>query len=203
MNYMKEINASDMDLRGEERFGPVLSRLYALFAREGALGIYGFACKDILSRKGAFSLLDVGTGPGRLPGMLSEESDRVRISAVDPSPSMIRIAEGKNRGRGIAFALGYSQKLPFDKKFDMIVSSVSFHHWAHKKESLAYLSGFLKPKGEIRIYELKKSNRLFDYFLDKHRMSEKELRHAAEGAGLKVKSVISKDKFVRAVYIKA
>ena len=84
----------------------------------------------------------------------------------------------------------------------MIISSVSFHHWAHKKESLAYLSGFLKPGGEIRIYELRKSNRLLAYFLDKHRMSIGELRHAADGTGLAVKEVVEKDGFVRGTYVK-
>jgi ubiquinone/menaquinone biosynthesis C-methylase UbiE len=195
-------NRPKMDLRGEERFGPVLSRLYTLFSREGALGIYDFACKDILSKKGSFSLLDVGTGPGILPKMLSMRTDKIDIWAVDPSESMLRIAIKNNKGDGRRFAIGYSQMLPFSRRFDMIISSVSFHHWAHKKESLAYLSGFLKPGGEIRIYELRKSNRLLAYFLDKHRMSIGELRHAADGTGLAVKEVVEKDGFVRGTYVK-
>jgi ubiquinone/menaquinone biosynthesis C-methylase UbiE len=195
-------NRIKMDLKGEERFGPVLSRLYTLFSRGGALGIYDFACKDILSKSGSFSLLDVGTGPGVLPKMLSERTGRISVWAVDPSESMLRIAIRNNKGRKAIFAIGYSQKLPFKRRFDMIISSVSFHHWAHKKESLAYLSTFLKPKGEIRIYELKKSNRLLSYFIDKHRMSMDELRHAADGTGLAVKEVVERDGFVRGTYVK-
>ena len=166
------------------------------------MGIYDFACKDILSKSGSFSLLDVGTGPGVLPKMLSERTGRISIWAVDPSESMLRIAIRNNKGRKAVFAIGYSQKLPFKRRFDMIISSVSFHHWAHKKESLAYLSTFLKPEGEIRIYELKKSNRLLSYFIDKHRMSMDELRHAADGTGLVVKGVLEGDGFVRGTYVK-
>jgi len=191
-----------MDLRGEERFGPVLSRLYTLFSMGGALGIYDFACDDILAKKGSFSLLDVGTGPGVLPKMLSARTDRVSIWAVDPSESMLRIAIRNNKGREARFAIGYSQRLPYKRRFDMIISSVSFHHWAHKKESLAYLSGFLKPGGEIRIYELRKSNRFFEYLVDRHRMGIDGLKHAADGTGLMVKGLVEKDSFVRGTYVK-
>lgn len=197
-----KISEHEIDLSGEERFGPVLSRLYNLFSRGGALGIYDFACNDILAKEGFFSLLDVGTGPGILPKMISLRTDRIRIWAVDPSESMLRIAIGNNKGRDTMFAIGYSQRLPFKRRFDMIISSMSFHHWAHKKESLIYLSRFLNPGGEIRIYELKKSNRFFEYFVDKHRMSVDELKHAADGTGLIVKGLVEKDGFVRGIYVK-
>lgn len=198
----EKISEHEIDLSGEERFGPVLSRLYNLFSRGGALGIYDFACKDILAKKGSFSVLDVGTGPGILPKMLNMRTDRISIWAVDPSESMLRIAIKNNKGGEARFAIGYSQRLPFKRRFDVIISSVSFHHWAHKKESLAYLSGFLKPGGEIRIYELKKSNRFFEYFVDKHRMNIDELKHAANGAGLVVKGIMEKNGFVRGTYVK-
>ena len=133
---------------------------------------------------------------------MQAKPDKIDIWAVDPSESMLRIAIKNNKGDGRRFAIGYSQMLTFRRRFDMIISSVSFHHWAHKKESLAYLSGFLKPGGEIRIYELRKSNRLLAYFLDKHRMSVGELRHAADGTGLAVKEVVEKDGFVRGTYVK-
>ncbi len=195
-----KINAAAINMKGEERFGPVLSRAYNLFALGGALGIYRFACKDILSKKGRFSLLDVGTGPGILPKMLSADTKRIRIYAVDPSPSMLRIAMRNNKNPESKFAIGHSQKLPFDAKFDLIISSVSFHHWAHKKESLVYLSKFLKQRGEIRVYELLKKGRFFDYFVDMHRMNKEELQKAASGTGLAVRSIKIKGGFIRAVY---
>ena len=84
----------------------------------------------------------------------------------------------------------------------MLVQKISEEPVALPKLVYAYLSGFLKPGGEIRIYELRKSNRFLAYFLDKHRMSVEELRHAADGTGLAVKEVVEKNGFVRGTYVK-
>ena len=197
-----KMKAAGMDLHGEERFGPVMSRIYNVFASSGVQGLYEFACLDILGKKGAFSLLDVGTGPGRLPEMLASRQGRIRIYAVDPSPSMLRIARNRRGNRGVKFALGYSRRIPFSLKFGMIISTLSFHHWVHKKESLQYLSQFLERGGEIRIYERVKSGRLLDRFVDMHSAGVEELREIAHGTGLRVKGIVVKDKFVRAAYVK-
>ena len=191
-----------MDLTGEERFGWVTSRLYNLFAKRGAFGVYEFASRDILKSGKAIKVLDVGTGPGNLPSMLSAKSRKLRIWAIDPSPSMLSIAKRKTGNSQVRFAIGYSQHVPFKEKFDIIASSISFHHWAHKKESLIYLSRFLKKGGEIRVYEMRKSGRrILGHFSEMHRRSEEELRRAADGSGLRVKEIVEHGRLIRATYV--
>lgn len=188
------------DKAREENFGPITSRLYSLLS--GIFlesSIYKFAADDILRSK-ARKILDIGTGPATIPIKVASQSDRVEIYAIDPSKDMLRIASKKAKDSGIHFAEGHSLHVPFHTKFDLITSSISFHHWAHKKESLEYLSQFLNRDGEIRIYEFRKIGHL--PIQAKHSMTKEELRGAAEGTGLRVKEIIEKKNKLRASYVK-
>jgi ubiquinone/menaquinone biosynthesis C-methylase UbiE len=189
------------DMTGEEQFGRFTSFLYSrLSALFSGPSMYSFAVSDIAKSK-ARKILDVGTGPAAIPIMLASIPKRLRIYAVDPSNYMLKIASKRAQGSGIRFGVGYSLYIPFHTKFDMIISSISFHHWAHKKKSLIYLSGFLKKGGEIRIYEFKKIRHLI--IQEQHSMTRVQLREAAEGTGLKVKGIIEMEGKLRASYTKA
>ena len=188
----------EFDLRGEETFGRATSWLYAKLLAPAANGIfYDFVVSDALRGK-AHSILDVGTGPGIVPAELAEGNPGLEVYAIDPSPYMLGHARKRSRG-AVRLARGYSMHVPFHRKFDMIISSASFHHWAHKKESLRYLAGFLAKGGEIRIYEFARHGiSLFG----SHSMSAGQLASAAEGTGLRVKSILEKRGRIRAVYVK-
>ncbi len=190
----------EFDLEGGERFGRILSWFYSVFAgRTSNFGMYQFVVDDVLTSD-AKSLLDVGTGPGRVPMMLASKRPGLKIYAVDPSPYMLKHARRKAAGSGISFANGYSNYIPFHRKFDLIISSLSFHHWAHKKESMRYLSGFLVKGGEIRIYEFRRAGPL--RFHGPHSMDIDEIRRAAEGSGLRAREIIEKGDKLRATFVK-
>ncbi len=188
----------ELDLEGEETFGKATSWLYAKLVGPAANHIfYKFVISDIMKSK-ARSILDVGTGPGLVPAELAAKNPKLAVYAVDPSPYMLGHARKRTRGK-VKLAIGYSLSVPFRRKFDMIISSASFHHWAHKKESLIYLARFLSKGGEIRIYEFSKHGvSLFG----SHSMSIEQLRSAAEGTGLKVKGILVSRGRVRAIYSK-
>ena len=186
------------DLEGEERFGRITSWLYAFFAdHSDGFSMWKFAADDILD-SGRRIILDVGTGPGNIPFMLADKGKGLEIYAIDPSKAMLRIARKKCAGKKVTLAEGYSRYVPFHKKFDLIISTVSFHHWTHKNESLIYLSKFLKPGGEIRIYEFRKVPHLF--IEEKHSMTREELVKAGEEAGLRVKNIAERKGKLRASY---
>lgn len=189
------------DMKGEENFGRITSLLYANFsALFSGPAMYNFAANDILKSKSK-KVLDVGTGPGAIPILLSSRSQKLDIYAIDPSKYMLSIASKRASGRNIHFASGYSLHVPFHTKFDMIISSISFHHWAHKKESLVYLSKFLNKEGEIRIYEFKKIKHLI--IQEQHSMTRDELREAILGTGMHLKEIIEEKGKLRASYVKA
>lgn len=189
------------DMTGEESFGLVTSWLYSHFSNSFLCkSLYRFVADDIAKSR-ARKILDVGTGPAAIPIMLAEKSRRLQIYAVDPSHHMLKIAEKRAKGRKIHLGYGYSMRIPFKTKFDIIFTSVSFHHWAHKKESLRYLSKFLNKKGEIRIYEFRKIRHLL--IQEKHSMTREELRDALTGTGLKLKEIIEHNRMFRASYMRA
>ncbi len=193
-----------MDLEGEERFGRITSRLYNVLALLGGGLLYDFAAKDMLAGRSGrkeISILDVGTGPGILPEKLACMRKDAHICGVDPSETMVEIARKRLRNSGVRVELGYSLMVPFRQKFDIICSTMSFHHWAHKKESLIYLSRLLKKDGEIRVYEMRKGKDLrLIGFLQGHRMNRGELESASNGTGLKVNWIRETKIFICASY---
>ncbi len=182
-------------IKGEERFGQVLSPLYALVARTPPMrGFYDFVVSDIEAVRPR-SVLDVGTGPGIVAVRLARDM-HARIDAVDPSISMLRIARKNAAGlSNLRVERGSSRFIPFRKRYDIIYTSLSFHHWRRKAESLAYMSGFLGRHGEIRIYDALKARRLS--LFGTHRLSMGTVYSASGSAGLAVKGIAHYGPFVR------
>lgn len=192
----------DYYMKDEERFGFVSSLAYWLAVKMPRIRkFYNFVVEDVNDSKRK-DLLDVGTGPGYIPIMLAETGKFDAVYAVDPSKDMIRIAKIRGRKYSVKFAVGSSRSIPLKRKFDLIISTLSFHHWAERESSLRYLKRFLKKKGEIRVYEFEREKirgaerRLFS----PHAVSKEELVHAAKNSGLKVKGISRKNGFIRAAF---
>lgn len=186
-------------LDGEEQFGPLSSFFYSLCAQSSPMTrLYAFIIDDI-GKNELGSILDVGTGPGRVPIMLAKNGCAKRIYAIDPSPNMIKIAKSKSKDLGIVFAEGSSRNIPFKNKFDLIISSLSFHHWQDKEGSLDYLKKFLNRNGEIRIYEHEKEklSGIRRYFGSAHSFSNNDISKIVGRTRLKLKNVRRKDGLIR------
>lgn len=160
---------------------------------------YSFVIKDIGAYK-TDSMLDVGTGPGDVPIALAKLGGISRICAVDPSYDMVRIARMRSKGLGIEVAQGSSRHVPFKGRFGIIISTLSFHHWAEKRNALRYLSTYLSQNGEIRIYEFDRNSikGARRRIASDHSVTEVELKEAAKASGLRLKGVLMKDGFIRA-----
>ncbi len=144
-------------LDGEEKFGAFSSRFYSFFSGLSNWKYY----RAIVSSIGKYnpaSVLDVGCGPGDLLIKLGKSKRSTLLYGIDPSASMVRIAQRKinknNLGRQITVKNGSSRNVPFDLKFDLIISTFSFHHWSKQAESVEYLSHYLSPGGRILIFDL-------------------------------------------------
>ncbi len=181
----------DFYLKGEERFGPLSSRLYSVFAVKGLAGMYSLAINDI-TRKGAGRILEVGAGPGDLAVHLAERMPESEIYCIDPSKTMRDIGLKKIKERGLnnmKYFLGSSRNVPLKLKFDVIFSTLSFHHWKDKSGSIAYLTKFLKPNGSIMIYEYDKDKlkTMPKLFMGAHALSRSDIEnlHINPGYGIK------------------
>jgi ubiquinone/menaquinone biosynthesis C-methylase UbiE len=104
------------------------------------------------------SVLDVGTGPGLLLVELARMRPDLRITGVDLATDMVETA----RRNLSSFAdrttavVGDVSDLPFeDDSFDLVMSTLSLHHWGDPSAGGAELARVLRAGGQIRIYDLR------------------------------------------------
>jgi len=112
---------------------------------------------DLLSRNPR-SVLDIGCGTCDV--LMQLRNHEIELYGIDPSPYMLTLAKKKigysadnTELSDVYLSLGNSRLIPFDKKFDMIFSSLSFHHWKNREESIPYILTRLNENGEFAIYE--------------------------------------------------
>ena len=175
-------NLKDLCLQGEERFGAVRSRLYALTA-PWRRSFVEFVADDVLSRNPR-SVLDIGCGTCDI--LVQMRSNEIELYGIDPSPHMLELAEKKLRGSihaatelsKVHLSPGSCRLIPFDRKFDTIFSSTSFHHWKNREESITHILARLNENGEFAIYEYNREALPFlqKLILGRHTLSADEVR---------------------------
>ena len=104
-------------------------------------------------------VLDVGTGPGRVPRLVAAAYPTVDVEGVDLSPEMIaRATSTANRTRtsNLRFRVGDVAALPFaDNSVDLVVSTLSLHHWDDPAAGLDEIVRVLGPSGQAWIYDFR------------------------------------------------
>lgn len=142
------------------------SRLYSLIASSRMVrDYYESVAAQVLERTAAGRVLDIGTGPGRLPVAIASGNKYVRVTGLDLSPDMVKIAAQLAAKKGLAnvdFRVGSASDLPFgDGEFDLVISTLSFHHWKEPGNALDEIYRVLRQGGEAWIYDIpKKANPL-------------------------------------------
>lgn len=131
--------------------GVVMRRSYRLIAAD----------VDRLCLPAGATVLDVGTGPGRLPRLIAQQSPELIIQGVDLSPEMVTHATTAAASAGLGpERLRYSRAdvadLPFaDGSTDLVVSSLSLHHWERPAEGLREIVRILRPGGQAWVYDVR------------------------------------------------
>jgi ubiquinone/menaquinone biosynthesis C-methylase UbiE len=95
------------------------------------------------------AVLDVGCGTGRLLRAARERFPSARLEGVDAAPEMVkqaRLAAGE--GLPINFQEATAEELPFaDATFDVVTSTLTFHHWADQSKGISEIGRVLTPVG--------------------------------------------------------
>jgi ubiquinone/menaquinone biosynthesis C-methylase UbiE len=92
------------------------------------------------------TLLDVGCGTGQLLHKAHALYQSAQLFGIDPAEGMVELARGKVPSATIY--LGVSESLPMaDSSVDVVVSSISFHHWSDQLAALREISRVLRPGG--------------------------------------------------------
>ncbi|MBV8046183.1 MAG: class I SAM-dependent methyltransferase [Paludibacterium sp.] len=104
----------------------------------------------------ASQALDLGCGAGHLAFALAERC--ARVTAFDPSPSMLATVRQEAAARGFAHidtVEGLAQQLPFATgQFDVVASRYSAHHWEALPAALAEIRRVLKPGGALLMIDV-------------------------------------------------
>jgi ubiquinone/menaquinone biosynthesis C-methylase UbiE len=106
-------------------------------------------------------VLEVGCGPGHLSIVLARRHG-LDVTGVDLDPAMIERAR-TNAGRAFAgeasrpmFLVSDVASLAFpDRSFDLVVSTLSMHHWADPTAGLAEIGRVLRPDGRVLVWDLR------------------------------------------------
>jgi ubiquinone/menaquinone biosynthesis C-methylase UbiE len=100
----------------------------------------------------AGAILDVGCGTGALLRELGRRlPEDVVLAGIDPAPAMIAAARaGLPPGSRIRLEQGFAERLPFaDASFDLVVSTVSFHHWSDRAAGLRETGRVVRAGGRL------------------------------------------------------
>ncbi len=106
-------------------------------------------------------VLEVGCGPGRLSIRLARQHG-MHVTGLDLDPAMIERARanadrpGDGDERQPSFLVGDVASLAFpDGSFDLVVSTLSMHHWSDATAGLAEVGRVLRPGGRALVWDLR------------------------------------------------
>ena len=107
-------------------------------------------------------ILEVGCGPGHLSIRLAREYG-LDVTGLDLDPAMIERARANADSAGDAderrpsFLVGDVASMPFpDESFDLVVSTMSMHHWADPTAGLTEIDRVLRPGGRALVWDFRR-----------------------------------------------
>ncbi len=99
-----------------------------------------------VGRPGA--ILDVGCGTGKLLKSARSRFPDARLVGVDAAEQMVKYAQSTTPAGTIEFRQGIAESLPFPNgSFDLVFSTMTFHHWQDQARGAAEVARVLAPGG--------------------------------------------------------
>lgn len=127
--------------------------------------------------------MDVGCGTGRLLRAASVRWPEAQLIGVDPAREMI--SQANRLYPNAAFKLAPAESLPLpDESADIVLSSISFHHWADQKKGIQEIARVLRPGG---LFCLADQTILLTRLFGGRVKSRRQIRALLTGAGLVVR----------------
>ena len=163
----------------QEISGP-MAALYEKVAAPALAGFYRQVASEVNSSVRFGRILDVGSGPGCLLAEMLRHNPALELVGVDLSRRMLKIARSVTRGaanadgsaekadrsaasattaadaRSIGLLRGDVRDLSFrDGAFDLVVSTLSLHHWREPARGIQECLRVTAPGGQCWIYDLR------------------------------------------------
>ncbi len=188
---------------GEEKFGILSTSLYNLFNLNPVIRkFYGFVHED-LSKYGPRTLLDIGSGTGTVLLRYASDHNPEVALGIDPSPFMVKYASKRAFKLGlsgkVSFVQGSSRYIPGNDKFEIITTSLSFHHWNNRLNSIPYLLSRTDGDGMFVVYEITGRKGFSRRIAKAHLMQRNEFETISSELGINV-DISEKNGFIRAAF---
>jgi len=104
---------------------------------------------------------DIGCGPGHLVIELAQRAPGLHLTGIDLADDMLASAAANARRAGVdprvTFRQGDAGRLPFDDaSLDLVLSTLSLHHWSQPVVVLNEVARVLRPGGAGLIFDLRR-----------------------------------------------
>jgi ubiquinone/menaquinone biosynthesis C-methylase UbiE len=120
-----------------------------------------FVARRAIAMRDVGQAADLGCGPGHLVIELARAAPALRVTGIDLSDEMLLEAERRARHSGleerVAFKKGDAAHIPFpDASMDLIVSTLSLHHWSDPVSVLDEIARVLRPGSSFLVFDLRR-----------------------------------------------
>jgi ubiquinone/menaquinone biosynthesis C-methylase UbiE len=141
-----------------ERIPGVLASTYAKATCMAIESYYHQIAAKIVAHLKSGIILDLGTGPGYLPIAIVRKSSQIRVTGIDLSRKLIKMARSNASAAGLEdrlnFQAGNAGKLNFDNSsFDMVISTGMLHSIKEPAKVLQEIYRVLKKGKEAWIFD--------------------------------------------------
>ena len=100
------------------------------------------------------TILDVGCGTGKLLRSASQRFPAAKLVGVDAAIEMVKQARSSTPDGTIQFQQATAEELPFlNDSFDLVFSTMTFHHWQNQRRGSAEVARVLTPNGRWLLAE--------------------------------------------------
>jgi len=137
------------------------SRFYDRFANRAFIKWFEYIAKNVKDQQISGVILDIGTGPGRLPIEITKRVRNVKVIGIDLSEDMVKIARKNADKEGLTnrveFKVGSAYDTGFkDGSIDLVVSTGVVHHLKEPVNAFNEIYRILRRGGEAWIYDGRK-----------------------------------------------
>ena len=104
------------------------------------------------------NIVDIGTGPGRLPIEIAKQVKKARLFGIDLSKDMIKLARKNAEMAGVADRIEFSVATASDtglkaNSMDLVLSTNTLHHLADPVKAFNEIYRILKPGAEAWVFD--------------------------------------------------
>ena len=137
------------------------TRLYDRYPNRIFVKWFKRIAMTIKDRRISGNILDVGTGPGRLPIEIAKQVEKVQVFGIDLSEDMVKIAKRNAEKEGLGDRVKFKAESAYNTGFEnnsinLIVSTGMIHHLKEPLVAFNEMYRILKQGGEAWLYDGRK-----------------------------------------------